>query len=228
MLAVFALLTLAGMTMGSAVVWWWSDECWGPRYLHCTVAPLIMCMAVAKDQLSGGRLRKLAFAALVLWGCGVSMLGALFEYHSLHRVASLSSPSNIEQLQYDVAWNPIWFDLKLTQLWLRGPSAPDSDADLWPPPQHFWAGLPENQIQYIHQVNIREFAVPQAYLVKGWRKWEDGGGLAWWLICALSLPLGLAGVATVFRRTALLSREEQSTRNTEVPAPVGGGGGGKE
>jgi hypothetical protein len=200
LLAVFALLTIGGMTLGAAVVWWWSDECWGPRYLHCTVAPLVMCMAAAKDQLSASRLRKAAFVVLALCGFGVSLLGVLFEYHSLHLAASRSSPSNIEQLQYDVAWNPIWFNATLLRLWLRGPDAPSGDDESWPPPAHFWAGIPENQIQYIHPINIREFAVPQTYLIRTWRNWQDTGDFAWWWISAISLALGAGGLAIVVYR----------------------------
>jgi hypothetical protein len=215
LLAVFALLTLGGVALGAAVLWWWSDECWGPRYLHCTVAPLLMCIAAAKDQLSATRLRKLAFATLAICGLIMSFLGAFFEYHSLHWVAVLSSPGNIEQLQYDVAWNPIWFDARLMRLWLRGRNAPVSDSDLWPPPAHYWASLPENQIQYIHPVNIREYAVPQSYLIRTWRKWQDTGDIAWWWISAISLALGSGGLAIVCYRALRLARghpiEEQST-----------------
>jgi len=204
-------LILAGMILGASLVWWWSDEVWGPRYLHCAVAPLIVCMAAANTLLHGKRLRTTAFVTLAFCGLGVSMLGALFEYHSLHWVAILSSPSNIEQLQYDVEWNPIWFDARLMRLWLRGRDAPVSHIDYWPPPDHYVVSLPENLIEYIHPVNIREYAVPQTYLIKTWRNWQDCGDLVWWWVCATSLVLGSGGFAMAASRAGQPGRGEPAT-----------------
>src|SRR5262249_22490712 len=116
----------------------------------------------------------------------------------LHQVAIDSSPSTIEQLQYDVTWNPVWFDLRLFQLWLAGANAPPDKSDFWPPEPHIWAGLEEHK-STAQPINIRQYAVPQTGLIRTWQIWQATGARVCWWICAASLVFGLTGFAYISR-----------------------------
>ncbi len=47
-LVTFAVLVLAGQVVGTCLMTSWTDETWGPRYLHSSIAPLVLCLAVVK------------------------------------------------------------------------------------------------------------------------------------------------------------------------------------
>ena len=51
-LAIFTLLTLAGLVGGHALLTGYTEEeTWGPRYLHSSIAPLILCIGWTRDRL---------------------------------------------------------------------------------------------------------------------------------------------------------------------------------
>jgi hypothetical protein len=209
---IFAVLALGGMALGCSTFYWWSDECWGPRYLNCTVAPFVLCFALVWKAAALGRRAKIVLAILSSWGLVVSLLGALFAYHSLHAAAIYSSPATIEELQYDVTWNPIWFDFRLLRIWLRGPTAPPQPDEIWPSNLHDWGTVPQNRLDTVHSLNIRQWAMPQSFLIRTWYLWGTRADLVCWWICALALGGGCSAFGFLAVQMQRDIRREQLSR----------------
>src|SRR5207253_5615063 len=118
-----------GLMIGSAVVSWWSEETWGPRYLHSAVAPLLLCLAAARRDRPFRLKREVPLAALAGCGLFVSFLGVTFYYGLLHRAALASTRSNLETIQNDPGWNHVRFNLELLRTWIEG----GTRERRWPP-----------------------------------------------------------------------------------------------
>ena len=176
-----------GLAIGAASIYFWSEETWGPRYVHAAVAPLIICLALARKGVRFRLRKEIPLAALAACGLAVSFLGAFFRYDGELWIAMKNPPGTLEMLQYDINWNPILFDARLLAVWLRGPASPPADSDLWPLEYHGWIGYepPETRPS-----SLKEFAVPQAILVRHWSKRETGLDVVSWWVCLLSLVAG--------------------------------------
>jgi len=215
----FAGLVLAFSAIGCSVLIYWSDETWGPRYLHVAIAPLIICLALAIRRIQFRLGAKAVLAALASWGLVVGFLGAFFYYGLLQGVAAATSPSTLEQLQGDVQWNPILFHARLFKLWLRSSDAPVQDDDYWPAEPHYWMNDPNRQIPY-NPMNIRGLARPQALLVKNWgARTASSDGVLWWL-CLASLLSG-AG-ALVWSGYRIAGETDTAPAGEVVQAGAGG------
>jgi hypothetical protein len=202
----FVGLAVAGSVIGIASTFYWADEVWGPRYLLAIVGPMVLLIAASRGQVAFEWRRQIGLAVLMLWGFAVSFLGVFIWYHPLHVVAMESEPLTIEQLQYDVEWNPIRFNAQLMRVWLED-SVLGLDVDQpWPSKGHYW--VRENKLHEITPFNIRMFATPQPVLFKPWR-----GQVGIRLLCLISLVSGLA----------LLVRARERTRRTEQPGPISAG-----
>jgi hypothetical protein len=117
--AIFAILTTSGLVGGFSLLKIWSDETWGPRYLHSAIAPLLLCLALS-DGVLGRRVGRAVACLLAAAGLVVSLLGALFYYGWTSAAARIAGQSNLEWIQSDVVWNPIRFDLRLLRVILDG------------------------------------------------------------------------------------------------------------
>ncbi len=164
---IFALLSLAGLVCGFSLVYMWAEETWGPRYLHASVAPLIVALAASKTSV-GFRWRKQApLLTTAVLGLAVSFLGSFFAYIHLHSAAMRSEQSTLEALQYDLRWNHVRFDLKLMKIWTRARLGHHSEPQPWPPAPHWWferpPGAPPEKT-----IDLRELAIPQPILAQGW------------------------------------------------------------
>lgn len=166
-IVIFAGLTLVGLIGGCSLIFFWSDETWGPRYLHSSIGPLIICLALTKHSVRFRYRREIPLIALALLGLAISFLGAFFYYGTLHLTAIRSSQSTLEALQYDPNFNHIRFNLKLFELWLQGNHAPEGAAEFWPPARRWWFEPPPDA-PALKTVNLREVATPQPSLVRGW------------------------------------------------------------
>jgi hypothetical protein len=192
----FALLALGGIVASMSTTFYWSDEVWGPRYLLATVAPLVLCLALAKRHVDFGWRRMIPLGVCAALGLGTTFLGVFFWYHSLHVAAMQSQQITIEELQYYPEWNPILFDGQLLRLWIED-QVLGGDADqLWPPEGHTWwvpmGNGPPPPAFHPLQVRLRSFATPQPFLFSSWRRWQTKSDIICWLACCLSLAVGIA------------------------------------
>jgi hypothetical protein len=184
---IFAGLALLGQVAIASVTYFWTDETWGPHYLQCAIAPLFIVFAASKAGCPFVLRREVALAALSLWGLLISILGNLFPYNTLQRVALASSPSTIEQLQYDARWNPIRFNLNLLKQRLLS-----NNDTYWPPVDHPNPPLSPQPSTEVHPVSLAPYTTLQPYLLASWRHWRGAPDLLLWLLCSAALLIGPA------------------------------------
>lgn len=195
-LAVFALLTLLGLSGGFSLLKVWSDETWGPRYLHAAIAPLALCIAAAKKNRSVPLRREPGLAAAAALGFGISLLGALFYYGSLKNCADAAQQSTLESYQSDPVWNPIRFDLRLFRAWATGEGAQ------WAP-EHTWYWKVPAGTGPVAEIDLRPMAGPQPILLGGGSPGRRGSRAR--AACAASLATGIAALIIGFRLGSRIS-----------------------
>jgi hypothetical protein len=181
-LAIFALLVLGGLVSGHALQKGYTDETWGPRYLHGAIAPLILCIGATRERL---RLRTaipvLVLAALGFW---VSFLGAFFWYGVQQRAAIDVSQSTLEAMQGDTVWNPVLLDERLFSYYLHGGQR------FWTPGHIWWFEKPPDA-PAVRDVDLAKYAFPQSFLIRFCRVPLHGGPKRLWYFYLACLPVGL-------------------------------------
>jgi hypothetical protein len=205
---IFAALVLLPTVGALSLLASWSDEVWGPRYLHCAVAPLIVAYAASRKGRPFRASREAAWLSLAAAGTVVSFLGAFFHYGQVYGAATRSSLSTLEAYQYDPNLNHIRFNLRLLGMWARPPQA----AENWPPPR-FWLWARPADRERVHRVDLRPFAVPQSVLARAWgasRPVFRGSLQALRRVLAACLGLGLG----------LLAWTAWLVRSTDAPGRI--------
>lgn len=192
-LVMFVILVTVGLIGGCSLFFYWSEESWGPRYLHPCIAPLIVCFAAARASVRFRWRREIPLLALTIWGIAVSFLGVFVYYGSLHRAATQCMRPTIEAFQYEPEWNHIRFNAKLLQEWMIG-SRSEGDAATWPPARHRWYPAPgESPSSYPERtINLHDYANPQPLLLCNWSTVKGGSIEPFWYVCLNCLWLGTA------------------------------------
>ena len=183
----FAVATLAGLVIGFAFVWQWSEETWGPRYLLATVAPLIICFAASRGPIPVRLRKKLALAILAAVGFFIAFLGTFFYYGLMPAAAGKVGQATLEDYQSNPNWNQIRFDWQLMKAWAR--QTPPGQAT-WPPPPHYWFGKPADAPE-LKTVDLHDYATPQPQMVRGWEVRRQGGGWPAWFLTMILMAIGL-------------------------------------
>jgi hypothetical protein len=183
-IGIFAILTLLGLAGGVSFLRSWSDETWGPRYLHAAIGPLILCVAVLW-RASPVHFRALLTSVAAL-GFLVSLLGVFFYYGKLPQTARRARQNTIEAYQGDPVWNHIRFNARLLGVWL-GPPGPSS---LWSPSHIWWVRPPENPEPW-PELDLRDAATPQPEVLRDWNTHESGAtrGIRATYLCSFGLGL---------------------------------------
>lgn len=162
---IFAMLAFAGLAGGSSLLELWSDETWGPRYLHAAIAPLVLCLAAAWRS-TGDRPRSPApFYAAVALGFGVSLLGVLFHYGTVARAAVEAAPVDHEALQGNPVWNHVRFNSRLFAVWLALCAGNAPDPVLFAQ-GHPWGIREPIRAPERRPLDLRTFAVPQPLVLR--------------------------------------------------------------
>ena len=133
--AAFALLVTAGVASGYPLFLVWSDETFGPRYFHCAMAPLILCIAEAYRGRERKAFRHPGLIAAVFAGFLVAGLGALFSYGHMQTVATQAGQATLQNFQSNPVWNHARFNARLLAVWLSRGEV------LWTPEEK-WIGDP--------------------------------------------------------------------------------------
>jgi hypothetical protein len=163
--AAFAGLTFAGLAGGVSLLAMWSDETWGPRYLHSAIGPLVLCVAASRSTT---RLRVRSEAPLwacAVFGLAVSFLGSAFYYGTLGGVATETHPMTLESLQGDPVWNHVRFNAHLLSVWLRVRTRHADSPDYWRRGRE-WDWKDPAHYGPWNNVDLRERAVPQPLLLQ--------------------------------------------------------------
>jgi hypothetical protein len=162
---IFALLVLGATVAGLSLLLSWSDETWGPRYLHGAIAPLIVCYGLARRGLSFSLRREAAWLGAGAAGAGIAFLGVFFYYGQLYRAATEAGISTLEAYQHDPDFNHIRFNWRLLRAWSR----PSAAVERWPEPRFWvWSRPPANR-EPVAKIDLRRVAVPQPVIARALR-----------------------------------------------------------
>ena len=220
-IVVFALLVLGGIVAGISPTFFWSDEIWGPRYLHSAIAPLLICLALSKRGIVFVWRRLVPIGLCMAAGLAISFLGIFFWCHLAHDAAVRSEWVTLEQLQHAPEWNPIRFNAQLLRLWFKNDVLRQNIDQFWPPQGHPWVWVvPRNEWPPISRpvpVNLRRYATPQPFLFSSWRRWRTRSDVICWSVCLAAL---LVGFGILFACGVAIFRSKAS--------PIQGCGGGSQ
>jgi hypothetical protein len=218
----FAVLVLAGQVFGASAMFFWADETWGPRYLHSSVVPLALCIAVSRAGRPLELRREWPLFGLGAVGAPIAFLGCLFWQGHVMVAAMPALVSTIENYQYDKDFNHIRFNARLARLWLFADRT--SGLDEWPPRQTIWypKNTPPPRYRHRRQVSLLPHAFPQpALLAPG----DAAARLPW--IGVLALGTGALGALVRRARSADRVRATEGTVITRAgpmpPAPASEG-----
>lgn len=201
-IVIWALLTLGGLAGGFALVDVWTEETWGPRYLHSAVAPIVICLAVALRGSEFQWRRQKSLLAAVVLGTAFSFLGVCFHYGVLYLSASRASQSTLEALQGDARFNHVRFNWRLLQVWGRERLGMAGRPELWPPEPLWFYERPDDAPR-LKQVDLREVAIPIPVLFRGWNAGSSASPNTYRLLrafCAGCLLLGASGLVWTWRK----------------------------
>lgn len=213
-LAIFVVLTLAGMAGGFSLTFMWAEETWGPRYLHEAILPLTLCLAAAKTGSGLGWRREAPLLAAAVVGVVVSFLGSSFYYGSLHNAATMTSQNALELLQFDPRFNHIEFNARLLKLWATEKLGGANEAEPWPAPYHWWFQKPSDAAPE-RTVDLRAFAIPFPLALRGWSDSLPVTPAQYRVLQTLLLGSLLFSLA-LFGRLAYLSSGESSRKSGEA------------
>ncbi|HEV7239417.1 MAG TPA: hypothetical protein VGQ36_09265 [Thermoanaerobaculia bacterium] len=202
-LAVFAILVLGGLAGGFSLLRNWSDETWGPRYLHSAIAPLILCVAASIGAAPYRRRFLLPVATAILLGAYPAFLGVFFYYGALHAAQRATSQPTLEALQFDPVWNHLRFNDRLLEIWLASDEPPPRRT--WWTPEHKWFFIPPKDAPPWKSVDLAAYAIPQSAMIRTLeaehRSPIDRRCLPFYLGSALAGAICLLAFVVVIRRS---------------------------
>ena len=156
-LTLFALLTLGGLAGGFSLLTNWSDETWGPRYLHSAICPLLLVLATGIPRPSRAFRAALAIAAVL--GFGAAVLGVAFSYSSLAQAANVTGLNTLENYQGNLKLNHLLFNTALLDEWWHQRHGTWSTAPRW-----FFTTPADAPA--VKSINLAEYAIPQPILFR--------------------------------------------------------------
>jgi hypothetical protein len=205
-LTVFIVLVI-GCGMGAfSLLIPWTDENWGPRYLHTSVSPLVLSFALSRSATAFRVKREVPLLIAALFGLGVSFLGAIYSYGALHVVATETNQSTLQNLQGNPVWNHVTFNARLFRLWL---TAADGTSTVWLPFNHWYFEVPRDAPPFKGR-DLVDVMEPHSVLLRHWGSTE-GTKMGLWLaslvclVAALSLSIASALRVVRGRRRVLAS-----------------------
>ncbi len=208
-LAVFASLITMAVAFGYPMFLVWSDETFGPRYFHCAIAPLVLCIVEAYRNRERIAARHPGLIASVVLGLGINFLGAFFGYGQMQSVATHTEQNTLENFQGNTVWNHVRFNARLMRAWLS------SEDVIWIPKQRWLGEKPEwappanpVNLSEIRDVNQIRAAMPQAYVINKWSSEHGWKARAFFI---LSLLAGAALLVAAFRGGGRIESRQESS-----------------
>ena len=201
-LTIFAVLLTACTIAFTSILINPGADGWGPRYLHATVAPLILCIGAAWPTFSWRRNAPLV--ALSVIGIAISFLGAFYYYGTRDFAMKATNQNTVEWEDGDLVWNPITFHARLFRVWLHEPGA---GPVLWTP-NHNWQWSPPPGSKPWVTIDLRDYCQPQSFMVRLWHVSKNGVVLRIFAIYFSSLILGVLMVGWVILRSVKEQRAE--------------------
>jgi hypothetical protein len=171
-----------------------ADEVWGPRFMHVTIAPMLIIIGAALSRLQWRTLVPLVLLGTI--GFAISFLGAFYYYGARGWAATAASQNTLEWFAGDRVWNEIRFNARLFSTYLKG----GKDPVPWTP-SHFWAWTVPPDAPPWKTLNLRDYANPQSYLIYYWSVPLKDSDLLVFRICLVSAVLGPLLLLWVIVRT---------------------------
>jgi hypothetical protein len=204
-LTVFAILVTAGTVGFLSLMVFPFDEVWGPRYMHVTIAPLLVCIGAARPRFSWRR--DCALLALLAIGVLISFLGAFYYYGARGSATGLVAQNTMENLTQDHVWNEFEFSMRAFQTYLK----PGTEPEPWIP-GHLWVWAPPPGVKPdTTAINMRDFSVPQSLVLRMWNTPTDPVTLGAIRFLAISTAVGVLAMLVTLVRTL---RERDNPRVT--------------
>ncbi len=192
--AVFATLVLACTVALLSTLTTFADEVWGPRFLHISIAPLLVCIGAAWPRFQWRSHAPMLFLAAV--GLVVSFLGSFYYYGARGWALDAARQNTMEWLTSDTVWNEVTFNARLFQVWLRGEGKPVP----WTP-EHIWVWSAPPDVPAWRTINLQDYCNPQSFLLLNWRSTLGGTSLALFRLYLFSGFLGFVSLVWVCLRT---------------------------
>lgn len=209
----FALLAFVPPLLGFSALMIWTDENWGPRYLHEAIAPLILLLGAGAPAAELRARRAIPIFAALLAGLVISFLGAFFSYGALQYVASQTGQATLERFQSDPVWNHVRFNARLLRVWLLSGEAKQT---LWTPEHHHWDFSGKSAPPEPRAANLHEVMTPQAVLVRNWGTGPGEPGFGAWIFAFVSLiaaPVTLWWLVRATRRRTTAALADEPARS---------------
>jgi hypothetical protein len=146
----------------------------------------------------------------------ISFLGAFYYYGVQDFAAARAAQNTTEWLTGDTLWNHIDFNARLFRVWLKGGTAPA----LWTP-RHYWVWSPPPGAQTWTTLDLRDFCLPQSFMVRFWHVPKNGDVLTIFRMYVTSLLLGIVFLTWAVVRTL---KEHRSPPVGELAVVTGGAG----
>jgi hypothetical protein len=201
--AVFATLVLACTVALLSTLTTFADEVWGPRFLHISIAPLLVCIGAAWPRFQWRRHAPMLFLAAV--GVVTSFLGAFYYYGARGWALDAARQNTMEWLTSDTVWNEVTFNARLFQVWLRSGGKPVP----WTP-EHIWVWTKPPDVPAWRTINLQDYCKPQSFLLANWQSALSGTSLALFRLYLFSGFLGFVSLGWVFLRTVKHNRTEKA------------------
>jgi hypothetical protein len=184
-IVVFVLLVTISTLGFLTLLKYQGDETWGCRYMHLTIAPLILCIGLAWPTFNW-RWRGSFLLSLALIGVAISFLGAFYYYGDVDVAMKDAGQNTMQSIEGDPDWNPILFDARLFRAWLTGERAPPL---LWTP-KPIWVWVPPQDAPSPKSINLRDYCEPQSFMVRFWNIPKNGTVLRIFVVYVCALTVG--------------------------------------
>jgi hypothetical protein len=208
-IAFFALLVTGCTVLFISIFRTTADETWGERYLHVSVAPLMLCIGYAWPRFAWRR----HLPAIILAGIGIciSFLGAFYYYGVLDFAAKEAGQNTMEWITGDENWNPVLFNARLFRVWV----ADSGTAPVLWTPAHIWVWTPPPSALPWKSINLRDYCQPQSFMLRFWHLPKSGLTLQIFRFFVLWLVVGLL----LLSWTIVSAVQEEDTRGDPVLRP---------
>jgi hypothetical protein len=212
-LAIFAvLITICTIAFTSILINPGADG-WGPRYLHASVAPLVLCIGAAWPRFNWRRSALLIVLSVI--GVAISFLGVFSYYGARDSAMKATDQNTVEWQDGDPVWNPITFNARIFRVWLRNSPTPV----LWTP-WHNWQWTAPPDVMPWKTIDLREYCRPQSFMVRDWQLPKDRLALKIFALYVFSLALGVLMLIWVVLRTAHEQKAEYASAIDQC-VPIG-------
>lgn len=203
-IAIFAVLTTVCTIAFISIITNPGSDGWGTRYLHATIAPLILCIGAAWPKFSWRSHAVLVVLAAI--GLAISFLGAFYYYGVRDFAAKATSQNTVEWEDGDIVWNPVTFHARLFRVWLHEPG---SGPVLWTP-KHIWMWTVPPDAMSWKSIDLRDYCQPQSFMVRFWHVPKNGVVLRIFATYVSSMVLGVVMLAWVVLRTLSEQRADRA------------------